>query len=247
MQKNYLFELCVETLEAVKTAQASGVARVELCAQLHVGGVTPALSLVRAAVQAVRMPIHILIRPREGDFVFSAQEYRLMERQIAAVGEAGAAGVVLGALTADRRIDVAGTRKLIELARPMKVTFHRAFDEAADLSEALEEVIACGADCLLTAGGAPNVLAGVDRIAQIQRQAGGRIAIMAGGGLTLSALTEVAKRTGISLFHGSLRRRDAGQGNGLPASPNYPCDMLSQDIATAHCLLEAAAALQPIR
>ena len=127
----------------------------------------------------------------------------------------GAAGVALGVLLADGRVDVVRSRELVELSRPMKVTFHRAFDRTPDLSEALEAVIRTGADCLLTSGGAPNVLAGVKQLETLVKQADDRIQIMAGGGLRLASMVEVLKRTGLRCLHGSLTRRD---GDGLPES-----------------------------
>jgi len=137
-----------------------------------------------------------------------------MERQIEQVGQAGAAGVAIGVLLPDGRVDVERSRGLVRLARPMRVTFHRAFDEAADLDEALEAVIQTGADCLLTSGGAPDVLAGADTIARLHTQAGARLEIMAGGGLQLGNLEEVVRRTGVSSLHGSLTRNaDAGERN----------------------------------
>jgi copper homeostasis protein len=243
MKRQLLFELCAETLDAVQVAQACGVGRVELCDRLSVGGVTPALSLVKAAIDAVSLPIHVLIRPRAGDFVYSAAEFTLMEREIAAIKETGAAGVVVGALKQDGRVDVAGTRRLVELARPMKVTFHRAFDEIDPQLEALEEVIATGADCLLTSGGASSVLAGADRIAQLNRQADGRIVIMAGGGLTLATISEAVERTSVTTFHGSLQRKDTGLRD---LGQDYPGDLLREDIIEALRLLEDAAAAQSI-
>ncbi len=244
MKKPFLFELCAETLEAVQIAQAHGAGRVELCARLDVGGVTPDLSLVKACVQAVDLPVHVLIRPRAGNFVYSTDEFARMEREIAEVYAAGAAGVVLGALQPDDRVDVGGTRRLIELARPMKVTFHRAFDESADLPEALEDVIATGADCLLTSGGADKVLAGAARIAQLRRQARGRIEIMAGGGLKLATLTELVELTGVNAFHGSLKRTGASNGEQKPVGAEWR--HLGEDLVQAIRVLETAVVSEPI-
>ncbi len=135
-----------------------------------------------------------------------------MAGQIETAKEIGAAGVALGVLSADGRVDVERTRALIELARPMHVTFHRAFDETGNLSVALEDVITTGADNLLTSGGAPDVLTGAARIAALTRQASGRIRIIAGGGLRLKSLVEVARRSGVYALHGSLIRESADEG-----------------------------------
>jgi copper homeostasis protein len=203
----FLLELCVESLEAAQAAETGGANRIELCADLGIGGVTPPIKLTESVVQALAIPVHVLIRARGGDFVFSAEEFCLMRRQIEQVKAAGAAGVAIGVLLADGRVDVERSRQLAELARPMKVTFHRAFDETPDLSEALEAVIGSSADCLLTSGGAPDVQIGAQSIAQLCQEAGGRLDVMAGGGLKLANLTDVLQRTGVRYLHGSLKRR----------------------------------------
>jgi len=202
------FELCAETMGAAIAGERGGADRIELCSELRIGGVTPGEALVATTIQAVTIPVHVLVRPRGGDFVYSEKEFDQMRRQVDWVRRAGGAGVVLGVLLPDRRVDLDRSRELVEFARPMRVTFHRAFDETSDLSEALEAVIETGADCLLTSGGAPDVLTGASRIAQLAAQASGRIQIMAGGGLRLDNMAEVLRRTGVDWLHGSLTRRN---------------------------------------
>jgi copper homeostasis protein len=209
------FEACVESVQAARAADSGGADRIELCSRLEAGGVTPAPALMIAAVAAVPIPVHVLIRPREGDFVYSAQEYDQMRRQIDAARDAGASGVALGVLDADERVDVKRTRALIEHALPMQVTFHRAFDETADLGQALEDAIEAGAESLLTSGGAHDVLTGAASISELAQQAGNRIQIIAGGGLRLSNLSEVVRRSGVYSLHGSLTRESHGA-NGEP-------------------------------
>lgn len=201
-----MFELCADSLEAAKTAQAGGADRLELCEDLAISGVTPNDALLAATLAAVSIPVHVLIRPRGGDFVYTEAEFELMRKQVKHVKAAGAAAVAIGVLLPDRRVDVERTRELAELARPMKVTFHRAFDETANLEEALEDVILTGADCLLTSGGATNVLEGAETIGRLQVQAGDRLELMAGGGLRLTNLSEVVQRSRITYLHGSLSR-----------------------------------------
>ncbi|MDR3727637.1 MAG: copper homeostasis protein CutC [Terracidiphilus sp.] len=201
---NFLFELCAENLESAKAAEFGGASRIELCAELAIGGVTPSIELTTAVLRALSIPVHVLIRPRGGNFVYSAEEFAVMQRQVAQAKQAGAAGVVLGMLRPDCRVEVERSRALVELAHPMTVTFHRAFDATPDLSEALEAVIETGADCLLTSGGEPDVLAGAEAIRRLRTQAGERLSVMAGGGLRLANLVEVVQRTGVSLLHGSL-------------------------------------------
>jgi copper homeostasis protein len=206
--KKILFELCVENLASAQAAERGGADRVELCTSLEIGGVTPAEELTAAVIHALRIPVHVLIRPRGGDFVYSGAEFTEMKQQIEWVKKAGAAAAVLGVLLPDGRVDVARSRELVELARPMKVTFHRAFDETRDKAEALEAVIETGSDCLLTSGGAPDVLTGAEELGKLVLQAGERIQVMAGGGLKLANLVEVQERTGVPCMHGSLTRRE---------------------------------------
>jgi copper homeostasis protein len=218
-----LFELCVESLEASLAAQAGGASRVELCSELACGGTTPDPALLAAVCQAIRIPVYVLIRPHAAHFVFNGEEFREMQAQIETARRLGAAGIVTGILCPGGRVDVERSRQLIEQARPMAATFHRAFDETPDLFEALEDVIHCGADYLLTSGGAEDVLSGVDRIAALERRAAGRIRIMAGGGLRLENVIEILSRSGISALHGSLQRRSS------PSPQN--CAALTEEIA----------------
>jgi len=230
--KTFLFELCGESLEAVKVAETGGVDRIELCAELRIGGVTPDFELTRAAVEAVSIPVYVLIRPRGGDFVYGAEEFACMRLQIEQAREAGAQGVVLGILLPDGHVDIERTRSLVQQARPMAVTFHRAFDETPELSEALESVIETGADCLLTSGGAADVLNGAETIAHLSQQAGKRIQIMAGGGLWLGDVAEVMKRSGVTHLHGSLTRKNGDQ---------KPAMLLESDVREAMRLMREAA------
>jgi len=156
-----------------------------------------------------------------------------MQRQIEQAKSLGAAGVAVGVLQCDGRIDVERSRELVGQSRPMRATFHRAFDETPDLSEALEAVIQTGADCLLTSGGAADVLAGADAIAQLCRQAGNRLNIMAAGGLRLSNLVRVVRHTGASYLHGSLTRRPA---IGIEGPHNFAAK-LEDDVREAMRLL----------
>jgi copper homeostasis protein len=223
----FLFELCAESLQAAVAADRGGATRIELCERLNVGGVTPGKQLITETLKALSIPVHVLIRPRSGDFVYSAAEYDQMKQEVLWVKHAGAAGVALGVLQADRRIHVVLSRELTEMARPMKVTFHRAFDRAPDLGEALEAVISTGADCLLTSGRAPNVLIGAERLKRLVTQAGSRIQIMAGGGLKLASMIEVLERSGVRCLHGSLTRKAGENTDGSGA------EVLEADVRTA--------------
>lgn len=219
------FELCAETVEAARAAEAEGADQIELCSGLRIGGVTPSLALIEAAVRAISIPVRVLIRPRGGDFCYTTDEFDLMRQQIEEAKQTGAAGVAVGVLLRNGHIDVARSRELVELARPMGTTFHRAFDETVHLDDALEDVIATGADCLLTSGGEADVLTGAKAIARLRKLAGRRLDIMAGGGLRLANLTAVVRLTGVTSLHGSLTRNDSGAG---------PFALHSEDRAAVH-------------
>jgi copper homeostasis protein len=160
-----------------------------------------------------------------------------MQEQVEQAKQAGAAGVVIGILRSDGRVDVERSRALVELAYPMKAIFHRAFDMTADQSEALEAVIQTGADCLLTSGGAIDVLAGADAIAELHKQAGGRLDVVAGGGLTRSNLVEVVRRTGVSFFHGSFVRWEVTDGGARRRAP-FSRTALEADVREAGQLIQ---------
>ena len=205
--RDIVFELCAETIDACFAAQDGGADRIELCSSLSEGGITPSHGLAQAAIQESRVPVHVLIRPRGGDFVYSATETKVMAEDILHVKQMGAAGVVFGLLTHLGTVDLDRTRSLVELARPMCVTFHRAIDVTHSLSDALEEIISIGCDRVLTSGGERDVVAGAACIAELVQQSAGRIQVAAGGGLRLRNAASVARLTGATHFHGSMRRR----------------------------------------
>ena len=208
--RKIVFELCAETIDACLAARDGGADRIELCSGLSEGGLTPSHGLIRAAIEQSGIPVHVLIRPRGGDFFYSTSEIAVMQEDIAHAKALGAAGVVFGALAADGMVDTACTRTLVELAQPMKVTFHRAFDATPALDAALEDVVATGCDRVLTSGGQGNVVAGAGVLAALVLQARGRIDVAVGGGLRLQNAASLSRMTGATHFHGSLRRRLAG-------------------------------------
>lgn len=200
----YFIEACCPTLESVRHAVAAGAGRIELCEQLEVGGVTPSETLIRAALQAAGdVPVNVLIRPRSGDFVYTQAEVEQMLESIRLCRALGVNGVVVGALTADGDVDKATTARLISAARPLSITFHRAFDEARDLPAALEDIIGLGAHRILTSGGRPTAYEGRYVLRDIIALAAGRITIMPGCGVHPSNIDIIASVTGASEFHGS--------------------------------------------
>lgn len=207
------YEVCVESADGVRAAVAAGADRIELCANLAVGGTTPAVGLIERAVRAARaagMATHVLIRPRGGDFIYSADDEDVMTRDIRAAKEAGADGVVVGALTPSGAVDVPLTARLISVARPLSVTFHRAFDETANPAAAFTDVLELGADRLLTSGGAPTALEGADMIKSLTVRGDGRIIVMAGGGVTEHTAAQVVRRAGVRELHFSARASAPG-------------------------------------
>jgi copper homeostasis protein len=179
-----IYEICVDSVEGVAAAKAAGAHRVELCADLLEGGITPSRGMIRRARTIVGIRLHVIIRPRGGDFLFDDDEFAVMEGDIDTAKAEGADGVVIGLLTAGAQIDVERSRRLIERARPMAVTFHRAFDMTADPFAALETLIQLGVDRVLTSGQEESVLEGLPLLAELVRRAGDRIVIMPGGSIT---------------------------------------------------------------
>jgi len=204
MNQKCLLEISVETVKAALAAESGGADRVELCGDLSAGGVTPGAALLRAVRAQVRIPIFSMIRPRAGDFVYSAAEFAEMKRSIIGAKESGMDGVVLGILTKDHRVDVRRTEELVEFAKPLPVTYHRAFDESADLHRALEDVIQSGAKRILTSGGAKSALEGAAVLAELIEAAGDRIVIVPGAGISALNIEQVARQTGALEFHSGL-------------------------------------------
>jgi copper homeostasis protein len=204
VSRRCLLEISVETAEGAAAAERGGAQRVELCAQLRLGGLTPSEELMRTTRKQVRLPIFVMVRPRGGDFVYAPEEFARMRGDISAAKRTEMNGIVLGVLTKAARVDVERTRELVELARPLPVTFHRAFDEVADLESALEAVIETGATRILTSGGRSSAPAGLAKLARLVDSAKGRISILPGGGINSSNVAQVAFQTGAGEIHSGL-------------------------------------------
>lgn len=204
-------EICVETLQACHAAVEGGADRIELCAALSEGGVTPGKGFLREALAAVALPVHMLIRPRSGHFFYTPAEFRMICADIEVAIEAGAAGIVVGMLTQDRQVDMTRMVEVVRRAEGRAVTFHRAFDQACDLAKSLEVLLELGCSRVLTSGGRPTVTEGFDSLAMLAGQAAGRIRIAAGGGVTLGNAAELMSIQGLDL-HASLRPKTAAAG-----------------------------------
>lgn len=196
-----LVEVAVATVGSAALAESAGAGRLELCADLVEGGVTPSVGMLMKVRERVRLPLFVLIRPRGGDFLFDGDEREVMLRDIAEAGARGADGVVIGALDPDGGVDEALTRRLAEAARPMAVTFHRAFDLVRDPARALETLIGLGIDRVLTSGQASSALLGSAAIAALAAQGAGRIIIMAGAGINEANAARIVRETGVREIH----------------------------------------------
>jgi copper homeostasis protein len=204
MLPGLLLEVAVDSLARAEAAQRAGAHRLELCANLEAGGLTPSLELIRQVRSAVRLPIHVMVRPRRGDFVYSAQEFAEMKESIKAISGQNVQGIVTGVLLSNGSVDVQRTRELVALARPMQVTFHRAFDETKNIAASLEDIVLTGVHRILTSGGAVNAKSGASVLQSLIQQARNRITILPGGGLHPGNIAEVAHETGAREVHTGL-------------------------------------------
>ena len=200
-----LIELCVEGIDGAITAADAGADRVELCASLLEGGLTPSLGTLHATLRAISIPVAIMVRPRGGDFLYSELEFSSMLDDVAAFRDAGAACVVFGCLTPDGRVDEDRTARLAERASPAESTFHRAFDMTADPEAALEALIACGVTRVLTSGQAPTAIEGLPLLKRLVKRAAERIIVMGCGALRPDSIGKVRKQAGLAELHFSAQ------------------------------------------
>ena len=195
-------EACIENFEQALHAQNAGASRIELCDNLAVGGTTPPLETIQLCIQNLHIPTFVMIRPRGGNFVYSEEELKTMKNDMAACKRLGVPAVVFGLLTEDGKVDEKNTRELVELARPMQVTFHKAFDELQDPFEGLETLITLGIDRILTSGTKTTAEEGASILNQLIEKADGRITIVAAGKVTKENLPELSHSIHTTEFHG---------------------------------------------
>ncbi|MFN8574629.1 MAG: copper homeostasis protein CutC [Gemmatimonadaceae bacterium] len=222
-----LLESCVDSVASAIASAEGGAQRVELCDNLVEGGTTPSAGMIRSCVERATIPVFVIIRPRGGDFLYDDDDVAVMAEDIRTAAALGASGIVIGALRAEGTIDREITRRLLELARPLPVTFHRAFDMTRDLRESLDALMELGIDRVLTSGGAPRALDGTDAIADLVHRAGPQLRVMAGGGVRANHVAQLVERTGVREVHARLTesvesgmRYRAPRGVSRPFTPN---------------------------
>lgn len=235
-----LLEVAANSVASALAAQAGGAGRVELCGALELGGLTPSQATIAMVRERLRIPLYVLIRPRAGDFLYDDDECEAMRRDIETCVALGCDGVVLGVLDADGDVDMERCYGLIAAAGHLGVTFHRAFDLVRDPRRALGDVIALGCERVLTSGGQASALEGAPLIRELIAQAGDRIAIMPGAGVTAANLASLADATGAREFHASAKRQFA---SGMRHRPPLLDDMqggeLRSDIEQVRALVRA--------
>lgn len=201
----FILEVIGFNIESCILAQAAGAHRIELCDNPGEGGTTPSYGFIKAAREKVHIQLYPIIRPRGGDFFYSDAEFEVMKADVQICKTLGCDGVVIGILHADGTVNKPRCRELVQLAYPMGVTFHRAFDRVKDAAQALEDIIEIGCERILTSGLVPNALDGAGTLAALIQQADDRIIIMPGSGVRADNIIELAQKTGAIEFHTSAR------------------------------------------
>ncbi|HZS27617.1 MAG TPA: copper homeostasis protein CutC [Candidatus Angelobacter sp.] len=199
-----LLEICLDSVESAVNAEHGGADRVELCAGLPEGGTTPSAGMIAAVRKSIKIGLQVMIRPRGGDFCYSADEFSIMQRDILIAKQLGANGVVFGLLTLEGRIDKPRMQQLVELSRPLKVTCHRAFDMTANLPQALEDLIELRVDRVLTSGSQRSAIDAMPTLKQLVQNAEGQIQVMACGEISISNVKAVVNYTGVGEIHAGL-------------------------------------------
>ena len=203
MSQNKKIEIACFNLQSALIAQKAGADRVELCADMTFGGTTPLIETIQQAREHLTIDINVMIRSRGGNFVYSDSEFEQMKSEIETIKKLGVNGFVFGILKEDNTINIQQNKALVELAKPLPCTFHRAFDQVLDNKQALEDVISCGFSTILTSGTFPNVMEGKEVLKQLVIQANNRIEIMPGGGLRSTNISELDEMVNANWYHSS--------------------------------------------
>lgn len=211
MSSKFILEICANSVQSAIMAQKGGANRVELCNNIYEGGTTPSFGTIKIAREKLNIDLNIIIRPRGGDFIYSDIEFETMKNDIDIAKKLNIDGIVIGLLNTDGTIDKNRTRQIVELAKPMSVTFHRAFDVCNNPLQALEDIIESRCDRILTSGQANKAIDGVDLILKMIEKANNRIIIMAGSGINETNIKTIFKKTGVHEFHASLRQNIASK------------------------------------
>jgi copper homeostasis protein len=205
MSDRVILEICVDSPQSAVAAERGGANRIELCSSLFDGGTTPSAGMIATVRKLVAIDLCVMIRPRSGDFCYTDDEFAVMKRDIALAKQLRADGVALGILTEEGDVDATRCRELLECARPLKATFHRAFDMSRDLGQSLEDIIALGFDRVLTSGGEQKVQEAIPVVRQLRERASRRITLMVGSGIRSSNVRELIAQTGVREIHSSAR------------------------------------------
>jgi copper homeostasis protein len=237
-----ILEIAANSVASALAAQEGGAGRVELCTALELGGLTPSHAQIALARERLRIPLYVLIRPRAGDFLYGELECETMLRDIETCASLGCDGVVLGVLDAEGRVDTARCRPLIAAAGKLGVTFHRAFDLSRDPAQALEDIVTLGCECILTSGMQGSAADGSALIRELVEQAGDRIVVMPGAGITARNIATLATATGAHEFHASAKHQlPSGMHHRRPLVSDMEGGELCSDVEQIRALVTALA------
>ena len=255
MKSPIVLEICVESVESAIAAEGGGAHRIELCADLAGGGTTPSAGLMQCVREHARLPVHVMIRPRLGDFCYSDYELEIMRNDIQVAKQRKMEGVVLGILRENASVDVERTKMMVEYAQPLPVTFHRAFDLAKNPATALEDVIETGSARILTSGGEARATDGLAILRYLVDTAKGRILIMPCGGIDSGNITRIVRATSAREIHtsvGTSNPRSSNDGSGTsegryePRSPAQSV-VFEQDVTELVNLLAGLSTAEVVR
>jgi copper homeostasis protein len=210
---SFQLEICCYNIASCLIASEAGAHRIELCTNAAEGGTTPSFGLIKMAKEKIAIPVYSIIRPRGGDFLYDSDEFKIMQNEVLLCKELGCEGVVIGMLMEDGTIDKKRCANLVQLAYPMEVTFHRAFDRAVNPFEALEDIISIGCTRILSSGQRPTAMEGISLLNELIRQADERIIIMPGGGIRANNIVSIAQQAGADQFHSAATMKTPSRMN----------------------------------